>query len=359
MIGSVHLAGDGLMRTASVLLTFAFVSHAQAKQQAFAGWPAHGPFEGLVDTLADRASAGWSLHGINLENTTVGKGVSSIAVQRTPLAVIRPPKTISFGQAPHMAKPRSSMKLGATSTQDGAQSKLIYMHGVSPEGASHPRLDKVRGALGDKVILAPDITGGGPSYEKCTISGALKVLDAACGSDGPVSIIASSFGAFVSLLFAARHPERVSSLFLLGPALNMKANLKLFKIDEEVQAEWQRDGVRELGGIRLGWPWVEEILALDEGDCPPQPLCPVTLVMPEADLDRARGFLDGKPAAAPPRRVLVTRGWSPYEQDKGIETALPHLTHWADGTPSTDDATAVPLEVLESTAGFKVEVIPE
>jgi len=232
--------------------------------------------------------------------------------------------------------------------------RLVYVHGVSPEGPAHPRLAKVREAVHGVEVVAPDITGGGDSYEQCTISAALRVLHSCCeAEEGPVSICASSFGAFVALLFAARHPEKVSRLFLLGPALDMKANLPLF-VDEDGMAAWREEGVREMGpGVRVGWPWAQEILDLAAGDCPPQPLCPITLVMPESDVPRAKGFLDATPAAAAPRRVLATQGWKPYQADAGIEAVLPHLTAWAEAC-----AEGSALGLSESGAGYTVDVLP-
>jgi pimeloyl-ACP methyl ester carboxylesterase len=58
---------------------------------------------------------------------------------------------------------------------------------------------------------------------------------------GPVALIGSSLGAFVAVQVALKHPQRVSRLVLLAPALDFGGN-RMRSLGDAGLDEWQRTG---------------------------------------------------------------------------------------------------------------------
>lgn len=89
--------------------------------------------------------------------------------------------------------------------------RTVYLHGF----ASSP-LSKKAGYFAGLIpgLTIPDLAAG--DFEHLTISGQLRVIEAACQGQ-PVSLIGSSMGGYLAALYAARHPE-VERLVLMAPA---------------------------------------------------------------------------------------------------------------------------------------------
>ncbi len=98
---------------------------------------------------------------------------------------------------------------------------VLAVHGIT---ATHRCWPLVAAALPESRIIAPDLRGrgrsssvGGPVGLRQHVDDLVAVLDAL---DTPaVHVLAHSMGAFVAVLLAARHPERVLSLTLIDGGL--------------------------------------------------------------------------------------------------------------------------------------------
>ncbi len=94
-------------------------------------------------------------------------------------------------------------------------SRVVYLHGF----ASSPLSKKARW-FGERfaakgiALEVPDLAAG--DFEHLTISGQLRVIEAAC-KDEAVVLMGSSMGGYLAALYAARHPE-VQKLVLMAPA---------------------------------------------------------------------------------------------------------------------------------------------
>jgi len=66
-----------------------------------------------------------------------------------------------------------------------------------------------------------------------------QVVDAIAAAADPVVLIGSSLGGFVAVQVAARHPDRVSRVVLLAPALDFSAN-RLRDLGDRSVDNWRR-----------------------------------------------------------------------------------------------------------------------
>lgn len=64
-------------------------------------------------------------------------------------------------------------------------------------------------------VLCPDFGG--------TLSNRLLQLEALCTNQQQLTLIGSSFGGLMATCYATQHPEKVTQLILLAPALNFEA----------------------------------------------------------------------------------------------------------------------------------------
>ncbi len=118
--------------------------------------------------------------------------------------------------------------------------RVVYLHGFS----SSPRSTKAsffRSKFEQCGVAfdAPDLAEDG--FERLSITGQLRTIERVAG-DGPVTLIGSSLGGYVSALFAARHPE-VERLVLLAPAFGF-AKLWHGALGEAAMNEWRHTGWR-------------------------------------------------------------------------------------------------------------------
>lgn len=102
--------------------------------------------------------------------------------------------------------------------------RIVYLHGF----ASSPQSSKAR-FFAEKFeregvpFEAPALDEG--NFEGLTISGQLRVVEEAVG-DGPVVLMGSSLGGYLSALYAARNPVAVEKLIMLAPAFQFPTRWK-------------------------------------------------------------------------------------------------------------------------------------
>ena len=113
---------------------------------------------------------------------------------------------------------------------------IIYLHGFCSSGQSGKatylgRLFRERGV----EYLAPDLNL--PDFSTLTTTRMLEQTRALIDAAGtPVTLIGSSLGAWVAVNAAAKWPDRIASLVLLAPALDLRG------LGGEQLAEWKRCG---------------------------------------------------------------------------------------------------------------------
>jgi lipase len=114
--------------------------------------------------------------------------------------------------------------LAAHELGGGSGAPVVALHGVRNHGRRFRRL--AADAFGTARVIAPDLRGHGdsgwePPWDAAThVADVLDTLDA-LGVDGPVEVVAHSFGGLVACGIAATAPDRVRSLTLLDPAAGL------------------------------------------------------------------------------------------------------------------------------------------
>lgn len=104
---------------------------------------------------------------------------------------------------------------------DAAGTPVLAVHGIT---ATHRNWDLFAAALPDRRVIAPDLRGRGRSnalpapYGLVQHADDLAALLDAQGVDR-VFVVGHSMGAFVSVRFAERHPDRVAGLALIDGGL--------------------------------------------------------------------------------------------------------------------------------------------
>jgi lipase len=101
--------------------------------------------------------------------------------------------------------------------------RVLALHGLTGHGKRWQPLATER--LAEITVAAPDLIGHGRSSWAApwTIDANVAALDAllAQEADGPVVVVAHSFGSAVALHLAATHPDRAAALVLLDPAIGL------------------------------------------------------------------------------------------------------------------------------------------
>ncbi len=104
---------------------------------------------------------------------------------------------------------------------DGATQTLVFVHGFG--GRALQWIHQVRFFARTARVIAPDLRGHGLSDDSAHLSLTMDalvedlrlVLDQ-LGVEGPISLIAHSFGGAIAVEYALRYPERVAHLALIG-----------------------------------------------------------------------------------------------------------------------------------------------
>jgi lipase len=101
--------------------------------------------------------------------------------------------------------------------------RLVALHGLTGHGKRWQPLAERH--LAEITVAAPDLIGHGrsswaaPWTIDANVSALAELLEQQ--ADGPVVVVAHSFGAAVALHLAASHPDRVSALVLLDAAVGL------------------------------------------------------------------------------------------------------------------------------------------
>jgi len=181
-----------------------------------------------------------------------------------------------------------------------AQPSLLFVHGAAHDHSVWALQSRYFAHHGYNV-LAVDLPGHGrstgaplPSVEAIA-QWLPRVLDAA--SVSAATLIGHSMGALAALACAARFPDRVSKMALLGPAVPMPVSDELLaaaKADDHVAFElingWSHSAGKQLGGNHAPGMWMTgAAMRLMERSRPGALY---------VDLNACRGYVDGLRAAA-------------------------------------------------------------
>ena len=103
----------------------------------------------------------------------------------------------------------------------GSGEPMVLVHGL---GGSHANWLAVAPALAERfAVTAPDLAGFGltpPAGRSTTVDANAQLLDAYLAGIGrPVVLVGNSMGGLISMMVAARSPQRVRALVLVDPAL--------------------------------------------------------------------------------------------------------------------------------------------
>ncbi len=118
---------------------------------------------------------------------------------------------------------------------------IVYLHGfASGPQSSKAEFFRESFAARGQAITIPQLDAG--NFEKLTITGQLRVIDAAVGGK-PATLIGSSLGGYLAGLYAAKHPN-IERLVLMAPAFEFPRRWRE-RFPPEDLARWKRDGSRK------------------------------------------------------------------------------------------------------------------
>lgn len=143
--------------------------------------------------------------------------------------------------------------------------RYLYLHGFASGPASRKGVHLER-ALAPRGVTLERLDLNVPSFADLSPVRALEVVDRAAGPAGPLTLLGSSMGGWLSAVWAARHPARVARVVLLCPGFDLPNRWPPI-LGAEAFARWERDGrfVFEDGEGRptpVTWRFVEEARTL-------------------------------------------------------------------------------------------------
>ena len=117
--------------------------------------------------------------------------------------------------------------------------RILYLHGF----ASSPQSSKAqffarKFAERGVAIDIPALDGG--DFEHLTITNQLKIVERSLGA-GPVAMMGSSLGGYLTAIYAEKHPEQVSRVILLAPAFRFLEGWRS-RFSEQQLAAWKQGG---------------------------------------------------------------------------------------------------------------------
>jgi uncharacterized protein len=139
-------------------------------------------------------------------------------------------------------------------------SRFVYLHGFASSPSSRKARffeDRFR-ELGIGLEI-PDLAEG--DFRNLTLTAQLKVMERVCG-EGAVSLIGSSMGGYLAVLYAARHTE-VQKLVLLAPAFSFASRWPE-TLGEPAMDQWKRTNTLEVfhysegHEVELGYQLIED-----------------------------------------------------------------------------------------------------
>ena len=102
--------------------------------------------------------------------------------------------------------------------------QVLYLHGFasSPQSSKATFLSRKFAERGVRMLV-PDLNQ--PDFSTLTVTRMLQQVEHALASaPGPFVVVGSSLGGFVAVQAALRHPDRITRLVLLAPALDFDGN---------------------------------------------------------------------------------------------------------------------------------------
>jgi pimeloyl-ACP methyl ester carboxylesterase len=102
--------------------------------------------------------------------------------------------------------------------------QVLYLHGFasSPQSSKATFLLRKFAERGVRMLV-PDLNQ--PDFSTLTVTRMLQQVEHALASaEGPFVVVGSSLGGFVAVQAALRHPDRITRLVLLAPALEFDGN---------------------------------------------------------------------------------------------------------------------------------------
>jgi len=144
--------------------------------------------------------------------------------------------------------------------------RIIYLHGFA-SGPSSRKAQIFAGRLRNAGagVAVPALDGG--DFEGLTITGQYEILRREAAG-GPVTLIGSSMGGYLAVLYASRQPAEVERLILLAPAFHFHSRWPLF-LGEERFAAWRETGRLEVYHYasqtqrQVGWQLAEDAAGWD------------------------------------------------------------------------------------------------
>ena len=149
---------------------------------------------------------------------------------------------------------------------DAALPTVVFVHGAAHDHSVWALQSRYFAHHG-RNVLAVDLPGHGRSAGDALASveaiaeWIARLLDAA--DVAQASVVGHSFGSLATLACAARHPDRVAKIALLGPAVPMLVSddlLAAAKADDHVAFEmidgWSYSAAKQLGGNAMPGMWM-------------------------------------------------------------------------------------------------------
>ncbi len=134
--------------------------------------------------------------------------------------------------------------------------RLLALHGLTGHGQRWEHLTSRY--LPEISVAAPDLIGHGhsswdaPWTIDANVAALADLLDSA--ADGPVAIVAHSFGSAIAMSLAAAHPDRICGLVLLDPAVGLDGGWML-KIADAMLASPDYTDVAEARAAKTNGSW--------------------------------------------------------------------------------------------------------
>jgi pimeloyl-ACP methyl ester carboxylesterase len=219
---------------------------------------------------------------------------------------------------------------------DAALPAVVFLHGAGFDHSAwalHSRWFAHHG----RAVLVPDLPGHGRSAGPAPSSPALRniaemadwtiaLLDAAGAKSA--HLIGHSMGSLIALDDAARHPDRVTALSLIGTAATMTVGPDLLTAAEaddqaaiDMVSIWGLGYAAELGGSVAPGLWMHGSAQATLKRCPPGVLF--------SDLSACNAYQDALASAArikvPTTFILGERDMmTPAKAGKALAAAIPH-----------------------------------
>jgi pimeloyl-ACP methyl ester carboxylesterase len=139
--------------------------------------------------------------------------------------------------------------------------RYLYLHGFA-SGARSVKGREMSEGFAARGVSLELVDWNCPSFAALTVSAALEAIEAAAGEEGPVTLVGSSMGGYLSALWASQNPERAARLVLLCPGFDLLSRWPDM-MGQEAWERWAREGhveVRDGAGVLtpLHWGFIED-----------------------------------------------------------------------------------------------------